>query len=119
MLGQEIIRLVRLSREFSGEELLTEALARRERTIDKVVKLFGFITKNIDQDSTVAEKFWRPVEVVLEESDVTPQARKKIRYPSPRSGEPGFRSIFDEMLEEGLISKEDYAAIHNRSLWTL
>jgi len=100
-LGHEIMRLSKLTRESHGEALLAGALAGRERTVDNVVKLFGFITKYHGQDSGVADKFWTVVGSFLEEAGLTSQQLHEIRRPYLVYGEPGFKSILDEMREEG------------------
>ena len=100
-LGTEILRLVKLARNVVEDDLLTQALAGRERDSDNVMKLFAFVAKNIGADSQTAEKLWVPVEKFLKEYGVDELQLVKIRYPYPRPGEKGFRSVLDEFREQG------------------
>jgi hypothetical protein len=99
--GREIMRLMAISRD-SQEKILDEALAGREMTVDSVARLFGFVVKNFGQrESAVTDKFWAACAPFLEEAGVDAKQLNEIRYPFLEYGQKGFRSILDEMKEEG------------------
>lgn len=102
LLGREIMRLMKASREHEGDALLDEALQGREKTVDSLTRLMSFLIKNFGPyGSIVTEKFWKTIKPFLEESGVDPKDLKKIRYPYSKPGDTKFQSILDEMREEG------------------
>jgi hypothetical protein len=109
LIGFEIMRLLDLSRKTEVGGLLDAALAGREKTIESVVKLYNFILRNFGEGITTAgstgssttDKFWAACSEFLGGSGVTDEELSKIRYPHPLAGSPGFRSVLDEMAEEG------------------
>jgi len=101
MIGDEIFRLLKLSREYDGDELLTQALSGRERTAGHMTRLFGFVTEHFGQDSATAEQVWKPIRPLLADAGVTETGLKKIRWPHKKAGDTGFKSILDEFREQG------------------
>jgi hypothetical protein len=99
---QEVGRLLKLwwMRKEGAEDLLTEALAGRERTVKTVTGLMGFINKHIGHND-VTEDYWSACGPFLEESGVSEKELQTIRRPYKVFGDPGFESIFDEMAAEG------------------
>ena len=112
---QEVERLCRLAAMFRGqdddhsdEQFLVEVLQGRERTAGNLVKLFGFVTKFAGQGSGLAERLWRVIEPLLKESGVDAKQLKQIRYPDPQPGDPKFRSVLDELCDEGHDIPKEY-----------
>ena|ERR1700693_428267 len=109
LVGREIFRLLDISRNPKTEDVLDAALDGREKTIESVSKLYDFILRNFGEGAATAgpvgssttDKFWVACSAFLGESGVTDEELHKIRHPNPRAGEPGFRSILDEMHDEG------------------
>jgi O-acetyl-ADP-ribose deacetylase (regulator of RNase III) len=108
LIGFEIMRLMTLSRDESVNDLLSAALAGRPATVESVSKLFHFVLRNFGTDvggntpSTVTRKYWDACSAFLKDAGLTKQQLDQIHSPFPRAGEPGFRSILDEMHDEGL-----------------
>jgi hypothetical protein len=109
MRGQEISRLNLLARDLSADKLLDAALAGRDKSRESVTKLYGFVLRNFGEGVTTAgstgssttDKIWAACSAFLCESGVTDEELSKIRYPYPLAGTSGFRSVFDELAEEG------------------
>jgi hypothetical protein len=105
LIGFEIMRLMDLARKTEVGSLLDAALDGREKTIESVSKLYDFILRNFGEGAATAgpagssttDKFWVACSAFLGESGVTDEELSKIRYPYPRAGEPGFKSVLDEM----------------------
>jgi hypothetical protein len=98
MRGQEIMRLNIFARDLSADKLLDAALAGREKSPASVTKLYSFVVKTFGYGAA-ADKFWDACSPTLSET-MSEEALKKLRNPYPKAGEPGFRSILDEMREE-------------------
>lgn len=109
-------KLLKLSRECAGDDLLNRALDDEPATVESVSELYKFVVLQFGRDtnSEVSKKFWIPCGYFLANAGLTKEQLTKIRRPYPIFGEPGFKSIFDEMLEDGLISQEDYSWIHEK-----
>jgi hypothetical protein len=104
LIGFEIMRLMDLSRKTEVESLIDAALAGREQTVDSVSKLFSFVLRNFGDfpssaPSTVVVKFWSACSDFLAASGWTTKQLDELRNPYLKAGEPGFRSILDEMAE--------------------
>jgi len=105
LVGREMFRILEISRNPKIEDLLDAALDGREKTIESVSKLYNFILRNFGEGaatdgpagSSTTDKFWEACSVFLHESGLTDEELHKIRHPYPRAGEPGFKSILDEM----------------------
>lgn len=105
LIGFEIMRLMHLSRNTEAESLLDEALAGKEKTVESVSKLFGFVLRSFGEGVTTAgptgssttDKFWAACGAFLRESGATDEQLNAVRNPFPKAGEPGFRSVLDEM----------------------
>jgi hypothetical protein len=96
------MRLMKLARDGSADTLLDEALNGRDKTADTLTRLMSFLVQNFGQErSTTVDKYWKEIEPVLEEFGVSDKDRRKIRRPFPKPGDKNFRSILDEMREEG------------------
>lgn len=97
------IALMKLAREFAGDDLLNRALEGEAITAESVSGVYFFIAQHFgrDTESEVAKKFWVPVFYFLSKAGLTKEQLQKIRRPFPVGGEPGFRSILDEMYDEG------------------
>jgi hypothetical protein len=109
LLGFEIMRLLQLSRDESVGDLLSAALAGREKNVASVTRLFQFVLRTFGTDvrgltpSTVTRKFWEACSSFLKEAGLTPEELDNIHDPRPRPGDPDFKSILDEFREEGLL----------------
>jgi hypothetical protein len=106
LIGFEIMRLMDLSRKTEVGSLLDAALAGREQTVESASKLFSFVLRNFGDfvsniPSTVVDKFWNACSEFLTASGWTTKQLDELRNPYPKAGEPGFRSILDEMNDEG------------------
>jgi hypothetical protein len=107
LIGFEIMRLMQLTRDESIDNLLSAALAGREQTVASVTKLFHFCLRNFGTDvggntpSTVARKYWEACSVFLKDAGLTQKDIEKIHSPFAKPGDPNFRSVLDEMSEEG------------------
>jgi hypothetical protein len=111
-----IMSLLNLAREFAGDDLLNRALNGEPTTVESVSQLYRFIVQHFgrDTESDVAKKFWVPCCYFLANAGLSRQELQKLRRPFPVYGEPGFKSIFDEMLENGELSQQDYDEIYKR-----
>lgn len=98
--GREIMRLNQLSRGNTTDSLLEGALDGRQRTVESVTRLYSFVLKNFGYGAT-ANKYWLVCGTFLRGSGMTHEELHKIEHPYPAAGEPGFRSILDEMNDEG------------------
>jgi len=106
LIGFEIMRLMDLSRKTEVESLLDAALAGREQTVESVTKLFSFVLRNFgdfpsNAPSAVVVKFWSACSDFLAASGWTTKQLDELRNPYPKAGEPGFRSVLDEMSDDG------------------
>jgi hypothetical protein len=105
LIGFEIMRLMQLTRDESGENLLDAAIAGREKNVESVTKLWNFVLQNFGDDlsgktpSRVTGKFWEACSGFLKAAGLTDMELEKLRHPFPSPGEPGFESILDEMHE--------------------
>lgn len=105
IIGREIFRLMDVSQNPKVEDLLDAALDGREKTIESVTKLYTFVLQKFGEGvstagsirSSTTDKFWAACSEFLRASGMTDEELSEIRYPHPRPGEPGFRSILDEM----------------------
>jgi hypothetical protein len=97
--------IMKCSREFAGDDLLVKTFEALDQvpTVETVKQLYRFIVEAFGRDdsSQVAKRFWRPVAFYLANNGVSKTELSQIRRPYPIYGEPGFRSILDEMYEEG------------------
>ena len=98
--GQEIMRLNILSRDLSVDKLLDAALAGRDKSKESVTKLYSFVVKAFGYGAAT-DKYWDACFEVLSATGMTDEQLNAVRNPFPKAGSPGFRSIFDEMREEG------------------
>jgi hypothetical protein len=109
IVGREVFRLMDISQNPTIEDLLDAALDGREKTIESVTKLHTFVLQKFGEGVTTAgasgsrttDKFWEACSEFLRASGMTDEELNRIRYPHPRAGELGFRSILDEMGDEG------------------
>jgi hypothetical protein len=101
-LDLQIMRVMKLAREFSGDQLLDETLAGEPRTVEAVCATYKFVVQHFgrDTESDVSKKFWPVCAMYLASMGFTKEQLQKIRRPYPVYGEPGFTSILDEMREE-------------------
>jgi len=99
----KVITLLKLAREFAGDDLLTAALDGKPRSPDTVSELYLSAVQNFGRDtqSDVTRKYWIACGTYLANAGLAKEELQKLRRPHPVSGEPGFRSILDEMREEG------------------
>jgi hypothetical protein len=105
IMGRETFRLLEISQNPKIEDLLDEALDGREKTVESVSKLYNFVLRNFGEGKATAgpagsrttDKFWQACSAFLRESGMTDVELSRLRYPYPRTGEPGFVSILDEM----------------------
>jgi|HubBroStandDraft_2_1064218.scaffolds.fasta_scaffold00704_2 hypothetical protein len=100
MRDREVMRLIEVSRSNGQESLLDAALEGREKSPASVAKLFTFVRKNIGEGNAT-NKFWNAAAPFLISSGWSAEQLDKLRHPSPAPGTPGFRSILDEMHDEG------------------
>jgi hypothetical protein len=103
LIGFEVMRMMQLSREYGPEDLLDSVLAGREKKVENVTNLYSFVLRNFGDVSRVTGKVWEGCSSFLKEAGLSQQQLEQTRGLSPRAGEPGFRSILDEMHDEGLI----------------
>jgi hypothetical protein len=106
LVGREIFRLLDISRNPKTEDILDAALDGREKTVESVSKLYNFVLRHFgdfasNTPDTVVAKFWNACSEFLTASGWTTKQLDELRNPYPKAGEPGFRSILDEMREEG------------------
>lgn len=99
-LGREIMRLLGISRG-PVESILDEALSGRERTTESLLQLYNFVVRNFGLSSTVTSRFWGAVGPRLRDAGLTEKRLREIEHPYPLAGEPNFKSVLDEMAEEG------------------
>jgi hypothetical protein len=101
----DAVKFMRLSEEFAGDDVLTKALEAfdQQLTVETATKLYKFVVKTYGRDdaSEVSKKFWVPVSHYLISNGVSKSELSQIRRPTPIYGEPGFKSILDEMYLEG------------------
>lgn len=109
LVGREVFRLLKAARETPADKLLDEVLGGRERTIENITKLWSFVSKHFglgpslhpnrpELGSDTAAKIWTVCRTSLEEAGLGAKQIEKIRNPLPVKR---FRSILDEMCEEG------------------
>jgi hypothetical protein len=108
-LGFEIMRLMKLTRDESVENLIDAALAGREKNVTSVTKLYHFVLRTFGgtegyTPSTVTRKFWEACSTFLKDAGLTSEQIENIRHPFPVAGEPGFQSVLDEFREQGLLT---------------
>jgi hypothetical protein len=94
---------MKLSRDTTIEDLLEVALDGEPKTVSAVSDLYLFVVQSFgrDTDSDVAKKYWQACGTFLANAGFTKEPLQKVRRPFPVYGEPGFKSILDEMREEG------------------
>ena len=97
--GQEIIRLNNLARDLSVDKLLDAALAGRDKSRESVTKLYSFVLKAFGYGAAT-DKYWDACSPILG-ATMSDTELDKLRRPFTKTGEPGFRSILDEMHDEG------------------
>jgi hypothetical protein len=97
--GQEIMRLNTLARDLSVDKLLDAALAGRDKSKESVAKLYSFVVRAFGYGAAT-DKFWEACSPLLG-ATMSNAELEKLRNPYPKAGEPGFRSILDEMHDEG------------------
>jgi hypothetical protein len=99
----DVFTIVKLSREFAGDDLLTRALDGTPQTVDTVSELYAFVVRYFgrDSESDTSKRFWACCAYYLASQGWTKDQLSKLRRPFPVYGEPGFLSIFDEMAAEG------------------
>jgi hypothetical protein len=97
--GQEIMRLNILARDVSVDKLLETALAGRDKSKESVSKLYSFVVKAFGYGQA-ADKYWGACSPILS-ATMSNAELEKLRNPFPKAGEPGFRSILDELHDEG------------------
>jgi hypothetical protein len=103
----ESTRLINLGA--TGDELLDEALNGREKNADNVAVLWRMVARAFAASMSLPPgrcrdgwtKYWNVCRDFLKTEDWTDEQLKNLRYPNPLPGEPGFRSILDEMSNEG------------------
>jgi hypothetical protein len=100
MRGQEIMRLNILARDLSADKLLDAALAGRDKSKESVTKLYSFVVKAFGYGAAT-NKYWDACFEVLSATGMTDEQLNAVRNPFPKAGSPGFRSILDEMHDEG------------------
>lgn len=107
---RESIRLINL--EGAGDELLDEALNGREETADNVATLWRMVARAFAASMSLPPgrcrdgwtKYWLACSNFLKNAGWTEKQLNELRHPYPRAGDPGFRSILDEMeSEEGRL----------------
>ena len=101
MRDREMMRLVELSRSNGLESLLDAALDGREKNPVSVSKLFTFVRKSFGQGNATT-KYWNACSSFLISSGWSAEQLNELKNPSPLPGQPGFRSILDELAEEGI-----------------
>jgi hypothetical protein len=97
------VKLMKLSRDNSIEDLLEAALDGEQKTVDTVSELYLFVVGIFGRDtkSAISQRFWQVCGTYLANAGLTKEQLQKIRRPFPEFGEPGFRSIIDEFRDEG------------------
>jgi hypothetical protein len=97
------MRLMKLAREKSIDELLDAAFEGREKTVDNVCRLYVFVDRSFgageypnrpELGSRVTRTFKQACETFLENAGVDKKELEKFRNPLP--GEKGFRSVLEE-----------------------
>jgi hypothetical protein len=102
LLDLQIMHVMKLAKNFSDDELLDETLAGEPRSAEAVSAIYRFVVEHFgrDTESNVSRKFWLVCANYLVSAGYTIEQLQKLRRPYPVYGEPGFRSILDEMREE-------------------
>jgi hypothetical protein len=97
------VKLMKLSRDNSIEDLLDAALDGHPKTVDAVSELYLSVVRVFgrDTESDVSKKFWQACGTFLANAGVTKEQLTKMRRPYPVAGEAGFRSVLDEFREQG------------------
>lgn len=107
--GLELMRLMRLAREESLENLLSAALGSREQNVESIKKLFHFVLRNFGSDlstyepSKVTSRYWAACSTFLKDAGLTAEQLEAIHKPFPLAGEPGFESVLDEFETKDLL----------------
>ncbi len=94
--GQEIMRLLSVSREHGTDGLLDAAFSGREQTVESVKQLYGYVLCHFGSGSEVTPKFWTACDAFLTTAGITQTEREKIERPLPVAGDPDFRSVLEE-----------------------
>jgi hypothetical protein len=97
---REMMRLVELSRSNGLESLLDAALEGREKNPVLVAKLFVFVRKSFGEGNATT-KYWNACSSFLVSQGWSAEQLDELRNPSLIPGQSGFRSILDEMRDEG------------------
>ena len=99
------MRLLKISREASQENLLDEALAGRPKDINTVCRLYRFVRDSFGSEiclnrpelgSEVTRKFWLAISKFLEDAGLDKSEIEKIRDPYKKAG-----CVLDEFKELG------------------
>jgi len=98
----QIMHVMKLAREFPGDPLLDECLVGEPRSVEAVSAIYRFVVQHFgrDTESDISKKFWPGCAMYLASAGFTKEQLQKLRRPYPVYGEPGFRSVLDEMREE-------------------
>jgi hypothetical protein len=97
---REVMRLVDLSRNNGLDNLLSAALDNRETNPASVAKLHSFVRRHIGEGNA-EKKYWAACSAFLVNSGMSAKELEEVRNPPPVPGTPGFKSILDELEEEG------------------
>jgi hypothetical protein len=96
---QEVFRILEVARAHAGDDLLEKALNGRQRTVQTVTQLFKVARLHFESGvvhNKICEACLSFLEATLGFDEL-----QKLKNPYPKAGAPGFRSILDEMREEG------------------
>jgi hypothetical protein len=97
---QEVFRILDLARTHSGDDLLEKCLNGRTKTVQTVTQLFKLARLHFEVGGVVSNKILEACSLFLG-ATMSDAELEKLRNPYPKAGAPGFRSVLDEIREEG------------------
>jgi hypothetical protein len=99
-IGLEVMRLLTLERE-GTTDLIDAALSGREKSVESVGRMYQFVRRNFGPGPTT-DKYWSACVSFFKQQELTTEQIEELRAEPPAPGDKNFRSILDEMRDEGI-----------------